>query len=87
MKLNIKAFALTCGLIWGFGVLFLTWWLILLEGNNPAPCFLNRIYHGYTMTPVGSLIGAIWGFVDAGIGGAIFAWLYNLIAGKFNIAN
>ena len=25
------------------------------------------------------LIGAIWGFVDWGIAGAIFAWLYNLI--------
>ena len=82
MKLNIKAFALTCGLIWGFAVLFLTWWLILLEGGTPAPCFLNRVYRGYTMTPVGSLIGAIWAFIDAGIGGTIFAWLYNLLVEK-----
>jgi hypothetical protein len=82
MKLNIKAFALACGLIWGFGVFFLTWWLIMLEGSNPAGCFLNRVYWGYTMTPIGSLIGAAWGFVDAGIGGAIFAWLYNLLVGK-----
>jgi hypothetical protein len=83
MKLNIKSFALTCGLIWGFGVFFLTWWLIMLEGNDPAPCFLNRVYRGYTMTPVGSLVGMVWGFIDAGIGGVIFAWLYNLLADKF----
>lgn len=83
MKLNIKAFALTCGLMWGFGIFFLTWWLITLEGGNPAPCLLNRVYCGYSITPVGSLIGAVWGFVDAGIGGAIFAWLYNLLTGKF----
>ena len=25
----------------------------------------------------GNVIGAIWGFVDFGIAGAIFAWLYN----------
>ena len=26
MKLDVKAFALTCSLIWGFGIFFLTWW-------------------------------------------------------------
>ncbi len=82
MKLNVKAFALACGIIWGLGVFCLTWWLIMLEGDTPSICLLNRIYKGYTMTPVGSLIGAVWGFVDAGIGGAIFAWLYNLLAAK-----
>ena len=82
MKLNIKAMALACGLIWGIGLCFLAWWLILLEGKAPEPCLLNRMYPGYTMTPVGSLIGFGWGFVDAGMGGLIFAWLYNLIADK-----
>lgn len=82
MKLNIKAFAVTCGLLWGFGMFFLTWWLIMLEGNTPEPSLLNRIYPGYTMTPVGSLIGLIWGFIDAGIGGLVFAWFYNLLASK-----
>lgn len=80
MKLNIKAFALSCGLIWGFCLCFLAWWLILLEGNNPEPTCLNRIYPGYTMTPLGSIIGLVWGFVDAGCGGLIFAWVYNQIA-------
>ncbi|MHC4881957.1 MAG: bacteriophage holin [Planctomycetota bacterium] len=84
MKLNVKAFALTCGLIWGFGLCFLAWWLILLEGSTPEPTCLNRMYPGYTFTPVGSIIGLAWGFIDAGIGGAIFAWLYNLLAAKFS---
>ena len=34
MQLNIKAFALTCGFLWGVGLFFLTWWLILLEGDE-----------------------------------------------------
>jgi len=41
--------------------------------------FLGRVYRGYAVTPLGSLIGMIWAFVDGLIGGAIFAWLYNLI--------
>ena len=86
MKLNIKAFALACGLVWGLALFFLAWWMVMLEGNNPQPCLLNRVYPRYTMTPVGSIIGAVWGFIDAGIGGAIFAWLYNLLADKFKKA-
>jgi hypothetical protein len=31
MRLNIKAFALACGLIWGLGLFCMAWWLILLE--------------------------------------------------------
>lgn len=77
MKLNVKAFALAGGLLWGLGVFFLTWWLILLEGNNAAPTIINRMYPGYDITPIGSVIGMVWGFCDAGIGGLVFAWLYN----------
>ena len=43
---------------------------------------LERIYIGYSFTPMGSIIGALWGFVDWGIAGAIFAWLYNWINKK-----
>ncbi|MHC4784290.1 MAG: hypothetical protein ACYTE0_14800 [Planctomycetota bacterium] len=45
MRLNVKAFALACGLIWGLGLFCMAWWLILLEGNNPEPCLLNRGLH------------------------------------------
>jgi len=31
---------------------------------------------------LGSIIGLAWAFCDAGIGGAIFAWLYNALAAK-----
>jgi len=81
MKLNIKAFALTCGLIWGLGVFILTWWIIAFEGPTKDVIFLGRVYRGYTITPAGSFIGLIWALLDGGIGGAIFAWVYNLIAG------
>jgi len=54
-----------------------------LTGNAEGPTtLLERIYIGYSFTPIGSVIGAAWGFVDWGIAGAIFAWLYNLINKK-----
>ena len=79
MKLNIKAFALTFGLWWGFGLFFLTWWIIAFEGITGDPTFIGRIYRGYSITPIGSIIGLVWAFFDGLIGGAIFAWLYNLL--------
>ncbi len=80
MKLNVKAFALTCGLLWGLGVLFLTWWIIAFEGASEEITFIGRVYRGYSISAIGSLVGLVWGFLDGLIGGAIFAWLYNLIA-------
>lgn len=77
MKLNVKAFGLTCGLVWGLGLFFLTWWILLFEGNDVQSTFLSAVYRGYTISPVGSLIGLMWAFVDGWIGGLIFAWLYN----------
>ncbi|HXV78864.1 MAG TPA: bacteriophage holin [Candidatus Binatia bacterium] len=81
MKLNMKAFALTCALIWGIGLFVLTWWIIAFDGSTGEVPFFSQVYRGYNISPLGSVIGLIWGFVDALIGGAIFAWLYNLLVG------
>ncbi len=80
MKLNIRAFALAFAIWWGVGIFLLTWWIIAFEGSTNELFFLGRIYLGYTISPVGSLIGFAWAFVDALIAGAIFAWLYNVLA-------
>ncbi len=84
MCLNVKAFALSCGLIWGLGLFILTWWIIAWGGGSIGKVTLiGQIYLGYSITPLGSIIGLIWAFFDGAIGGAIFAWLYNLLAGRF----
>lgn len=77
MKLNVKAFGLAFGVLWGCGIFFLTWYLIMLEGTSPDVTLLGRVYLGHTLTPVGSLIGLAWGLCDGFIGGALLAWLYN----------
>ena len=80
MKLNLKAFALAGGILWALSLFILTWLNIL--GFGDAPALIKSYYIGYTATPIGSVIGAVWAFFDAGIGCLVFAFLYNKIAGK-----
>ena len=80
MKLNVKAFALACGSLWGVGLFAATWWIIAFEGATGDPTFIGRLYRGYAISPAGSLIGLVWALVDGVVGGAVFAWLYNLLA-------
>ena len=77
--MSIRAFALTAGIFGAATMFFLAWWL-MLTGNAEGPTtLLERVYIGYSFTPMGSLIGAVWGFFDFAIAGAVFAWLYNKI--------
>lgn len=80
MKLNVKSFALTCAILWGLGVLFGTWWIIILDGSTYDPTIVGKVYRGFNLSFTGSIIGLIWGFFDGLIGGAIFAWLYNIMS-------
>ena len=84
MKLDVKAFALACALVWGFGLFALTWWLIALDGATGEVTMIGRLYRGYSISPVGSMIGLVWAFIDGLIGGAIFAWLYNWLATRLS---
>ena len=80
MKLNVKAFSVTCALIWGLGLFALTWWIMAFEGATHEVTLIGRLYRGYNISPIGSIIGFVWAFLDALVGGAIFAWLYNSIS-------
>ena len=83
MRLNVKAFALTCGLFWGFGLFMITLWIMLFEGASGEITIIGKIYRGYCISFSGSLIGLVWAFFDGLIGGAIFAWLFNLLSNRF----
>jgi hypothetical protein len=82
MKLNVNAFALACGIWWGFGLFALTWWIIAFDGATHEATLIGQLYRGYNISPVGSVIGLLYGFTDAWVGGAILAWLYNTIVGR-----
>ena len=83
MKLNIKAFGLTCGILWGLAVLLSTYWIIIIGSPGSTLALIQKFYFGYSVSWLGGIVGLIWGFVDGFICGAIFAWLYNkLVAEK-----
>ena len=82
MKLDIKSFALTTALFWGFGLFLITWWIIMMDGVSNEPTIIARVYRGYNISPIGSFIGFSWAFIDGLFGGAVFAWLYNFIYGR-----
>ena len=77
--MSIRSLALTAGIFGAVTMFTLAWWLILTGNAEGPPTLFERIYIGYSFTPLGSFIGAAWGFIDWGIAGAIFAWLYNKI--------
>jgi hypothetical protein len=79
MKLNTRAFGLACGIIWGFGLFALTWWIMAFDGATGEPTLIGHVYRGYNISPAGSIAGLAWGFLDGLVGGVVFAWLYNTL--------
>ena len=84
MKLSVKGMALACAVIWGIGGMFLGGLMNMMwpwYGQD----FLRlaaSVYPGYHATAsIGQvLVGTGYGLVDGGVGGALFAWLYNRCA-------
>ena len=79
-KLDVKALGLTLGIIWGAAMLLLGLIYMFFDYGGAWMTVMSSIYIGYRATFIGSIIGAIWGFIDAGIAGIIIAWLYNKFA-------
>ena len=80
LKLDVKALGLSIGILWGSAVLLTGFMTIFFDWGNIFVAVLSSIYIGYKPTILGSLIGGVWGFFDAGIGGVIVAWLYNKLS-------
>lgn len=82
MKLSVRSFALACGIILGVAIFLITWWLIIIYGISGDKTAIGIVYVGYNISPLGSLIGLGYGFVDGLIFGGVFAWLYNRLLPK-----
>ena len=82
MRLDGRAFALTAGILWGAAIFIATLWLIVFGYQGQLMQQLDHFYFGYSVTLGGAVVGLIWGLVDGLVCGAIFAWLYNRLAGS-----
>jgi hypothetical protein len=79
--INVKAMALSLGVLWGGSVL-LTGILAMRGFGAGFVNALGTVYPGYSATFPGSIIGGVYGFVEGCIGGALLAWLYNHFSQK-----
>ena len=88
MKLSIKGMALSFGILWGGAILLVGIAQQISPGYGATLLEMaSSIYPGYEVGGFGSaIVGALYGFVDGLIGGAIFAWLYNRFSGRVEAA-
>jgi hypothetical protein len=87
MKLNTKALAITCGLLWG-GCVCLVAVLNRIWPSYGADflAMVSSIYPGFH---VGGLrnagVGTLYALLDGGVAGALFAWLYNTASDRLTV--
>ena len=75
--LNVKAFGLAGGVLWG-AMVFLCTWLNIFFGYGPMwMSLLADFYPGFHVSFIGSFIGLIYGFIDGFIALFVIGWLYN----------
>jgi hypothetical protein len=80
MKLDVKAFGLALGILWAAGYAVLAVLTMTNGYGADIVTWMSKYYIGSGANPIGIVVGAVWAFVDAGIGGVVLAWLYNKFA-------
>jgi hypothetical protein len=78
MKLDIKALALSVGIIWGFSIFLLTVVALIMDYGFLSG--LDGTFLGYSISWIGAFVGLIYGFVEGLIVGALLGFFYNKFA-------
>jgi len=78
MRLDTRAFAQAAGLTSSAGVLVATLLLVLL-GAHDGPVGMSTLWPGYSVSVLGSAIGAVWAALYGYVFGAVFAVTYNVV--------
>jgi formate hydrogenlyase subunit 3/multisubunit Na+/H+ antiporter MnhD subunit len=83
-RLGALASGLVAGLLGGLGLFVATMWLVLKGGHPVGPhlALLGQFFIGYTVTPLGSLVGLAYGFLAGFVVFYCGAALYNWIADR-----
>ena len=84
MKLRVRAFALTTGIVLGLAIFVVTLLYLVLNYESDTLIKLHKVLFAYNVTLLGSFIGLFWGFVYGSIGGSLFALMYNKFTTLFS---
>ena len=74
-KLNRRIFGVSLGIVAGLALTALTWFMLLKGAASPNLEVLSEYLPGYTVTPLGSIVGLGYGFTY----GFFVGWLYALL--------
>jgi hypothetical protein len=84
MKLRVRAFAISFGIMIGVAIFLITYWFMIMNYEGSTLVKLRNLFLGYSVTWYGGLIGLLWGFVTGFLGGGLLAWLYNKFTDLFS---
>jgi protoporphyrinogen oxidase len=88
MRIDRVALGLSIGVLCGFGLFLTTLFLVLASGPVVGPTLglLGQYFPGYSVTGLGSIVGASYGFVSGFVAGWLFAALRNVIMFVYLVA-
>lgn len=83
-RLSALASGLVAGVLAGVALFVATMWLVVKGGHPVGPhlALLGQFFVGYRVTPMGSLVGLLYGFVTGFVVFFTGAALYNWIADR-----
>lgn len=78
-RINQIIAGMVTGLVLGTGIFLATVFLLVKGGDTVGPHLglLAQFFIGYDVTPLGSIIGFVYGMVSGFIIGYATAWIYN----------
>jgi len=81
LRLNGNVLGFVVGTIFALAVFLATNWLVLKGGEvvGPHMRLLDQFYWGYSVTFIGSFIGAAYAFVTGYVSGLLIGWIYNAV--------
>ena len=81
MKLNVKALSVAIGIVIGLASLIVGEAAVFTGVGLDYVNIAGPLHPGYSPTPLGAFIMAIWMFIFGLIGGALVAVIYNYFEG------
>lgn len=81
LRLNGIILGLVLGIVGAIGIFVATNWLVIKGGARVGPHLglLAQFFPGYSVTVLGSFVGAAYCFVGGFAAGWVVAWVYNRV--------